>query len=232
MSDPALTRCLRTMAGAAALALAAAPAWAEGGKQQQQGAFVLLLAPLGLAAIAGLQIAALLVFPRFSRRCAVAVRRYRWQTILAGLASFLAVFVLCIAVGAVTKNKQLGWPPLLIGLFLAALGGTGVSLQVGKWGLVRLGSAMPAHPVVEVLAGVCLVGWGLVVPVLGLVLGLGAVCAALGAFVLTVIRGSNLDEALMANAPPPAVLAPPPGPVPPAADVPPPAAPGFDDPAF
>jgi hypothetical protein len=230
MSDRTLTRHLRTMAGAAALVLAAAPARAEAGKQEQ-GAFVLLLAPLGLVAIASLQAAALLVFPRFSRRCAVAVRRYRRQTILAGFTSFLAVFLLCMAVGGVTKNKQLGGLPLLIGSFLAALGGTGVSLQVGKWGLARLGSAIPAHPVVEVLSGVCLVGWGLVVPVVGLVLGLGAACAALGAFVVTAIRGGNLDESLMADAMPPAVP-PPPGPVPPLAHVPPPAAPGFDDPAF
>jgi len=177
------------------LAVLAAPVWAQEGKKGEGAWLVVLLAPVGLAALASLQVAALLVFPGFSRRCATAVRRYRWQTTLVGLAGFLVVLLLCAVVAAVTKRQQLAGIPFVLACFLAMLGGVGVSLEAGRWGLKRLDASTEAHPVVEVLAGACLVWWAsVIVPVVGWVFWAGASCAALGALIVALVRGKDLDE--------------------------------------
>lgn len=219
----------------------AAPVWAQGGKKGEGAWLGLLLAPVALVAIASLQVAALMVFPAFSRRCGTAVRRYWWQTTLVGLAGFLVVLLLCAIVGAVTKSQQLGGIPFVLACFLAMLGGVGVSLEAGRWGLKRLDAGGEAHPVVEVLAGASLVWWAsVIVPVVGWVFWAGASCAALGALIAALVRGKGLDEvsrpaprpraAPASHVAPPVVVppvtiappAPPPGPAPQPVTAPPP----------
>jgi hypothetical protein len=182
------------------LALVCASAQAQGAKKDEQAGLALLILPLWLVVVASLQTAALLVVPRFSRRCATAVRRYRWQTGLAGLATFLGVLLVCALLSAATKNQQVGGVPFVIASLLATIGGVGVSTEVGRWALRRLQTNVEAHPVTEVLSGACLVFWGcLIVPIIGWAAWIVASWLSMGAFVMALVRGAGLDESAVAR---------------------------------
>ncbi|MBM3473511.1 MAG: hypothetical protein FJX75_09600 [Armatimonadetes bacterium] len=197
-----------------AVALAQGP----GPKKKEEGAVLLLLLPLAIFVCASLQMAVMGVFPRFARRCATAVDRYRWQTPLVGLAAFLAVALLAaMANAAAGGNQQAGFPFVMLGTLVATMGGVGVSLLAGRWALKRIGSEAPAHPIVEVLAGSSLLGWVMIlVPCAGQVLWVVASWAAMGAFFFALLGGRRLDEAPLRRAvvppaapPSPAVPTPP-----------------------
>ena len=191
----------------AALALAG-PAWGQEGKKKEEAGFVVLLLPLGVLVLMSLQVATMAAFPRFAQRCGAAVRRYRWQTGVSGLAAFLGVFLLAAVVGSAAEGAA--GIPLGLGLLCAAIGGVGVTLEAGRWATARMGDREPPHPLVQVIAGSSLIGWAaLLVPCAGQVAWLIASCMAMGGFIYALVRGNALDEA-----PPrePRALAPPPGP--------------------
>ncbi|MGQ9731363.1 MAG: hypothetical protein ACUVX8_08815 [Candidatus Zipacnadales bacterium] len=167
----------------------------QAGGPNKTGALVLLLLPVTTLLATSLHITVLALFPRFGRRCATAVGRYGWQTILIGLASALGAALVAALLNAVVHNPQVGAIPLgLVGL-LGAVGGSGVSMQVGRWVLKRLEEEAPTHPVLEVLVGGCVLGWTLIlIPCVGQVAWLGVGGASLGAFVLAVVAGRRLDE--------------------------------------
>lgn len=177
----------------AALALAS-PAWSQDGKKKEEAGFLVVLLPLGLLALMSLQVATIAAFPRFSRRCAAAVRRYRWQTGLIGLVAFLAVILLSAIVGS-AANAAAGIP-LGLGALCAAIGGVGVSLEVGRWAMTRTGQGEAPHPIIQIIAGSSLVGWGaLLIPCAGQIGWLIVSCMAMGGFVYALVRGETLDEA-------------------------------------
>jgi len=221
-------------------AIAVAVTWAAvavaqdaGPKKKDEGAVVLLLLPLAIFFTASLQIALLGVFPRFARRCATAVNRYRWQTPLAGLAAFLGVAVLAALANAASGgNERAGIPFVMLGTLVAMLGGVGVSSLAGRWALERMSPGTAAHPILEVLAGSSLIGWAaLLVPCAGQVLWVLASCAAMGAFFIALFGGRRLDEAPAKRAvpTPAASTAPPSAPAAPAPPVGKPEPRGTDD---
>jgi len=197
-----------------AFAIAAgALAQGPGGKKKDGGAAVaLLVAPLLVLVSATLQVAVMGVFPRFGRRCAAAVRRYRWQTPLAGLAGFLGTLLLAaVANWAAGGNQQAGIPVVSLASLIATIGGVGPALVAGRWAAQRAQPDQTAHPLLEVLAGTSALGWGMIlVPCVGQLLWLVTACASLGAFILAVLLGHRLDEVRAKPAPPVAVSPPPP----------------------
>jgi len=155
------------------------------------------LLPLTLVVATGLQVALMGFFPRFSRRCAAAVRMYRWQAPLVGFVGWLLT---AAAAGAANKaaggSEQAGIPVVSVAMLAASLGGVGLSLLAGRWAMKRVASDVPAHPIVEVFAGGQLLGWGMVVvPIVGQLAWVLLTWISLGAFVLAVVMGRRLDEA-------------------------------------
>jgi hypothetical protein len=197
---------------------------APGKKQDQEAWLALLLPPLVAIVAGGLQIAVMAAFPRFARRCAAAVSRYRWQTPLAGLAGFMGTILLASVANAVAGgNQKAGVPVIVAAVLIAAVGGVGVSLVAGRWAAKRIDPDRAAHPLLEIVAGSALLGWaGLLVPCAGQLLVALASWASLGAFILAVLLGRRLDEARSwsdavpaASQPVPAAPPEPPAPVPP-----------------
>jgi hypothetical protein len=212
--------------------LAASEALAQGAdKKNEQGAFLMLLVPLGIFTAASFQIATLAVAPRFARRCAAAVRRYTWRAGLLGLAGLLAVFALAAVLGSVGAGGTGGLLFAVVGGLAGTAGGVGVSLQAGEWALRRIGG--DAHPLLVLLAGSCVLGWAVVLlPVVGQLLWIVVACLAMGAFWLALILGRSLDEAPARPTPAPTTVSPEALPVagpPAAAASPAPAAPPADD---
>ncbi len=208
------------------LLLLAGPAWAQGAKKNEQAAFLLALVPFGFLALLSLQVAIIAAFPRFTRRCGAAVRRYRWQTGLSGLAASLGIFLLAAVVGSAAEGAAA--IPLALGLLAAAAGSVGLSLEVGRWAVARIGSEVPLHPTAQLLIGSSVLGWGgLLVPCLGQLAWIVAFCMAVGGSIYALARGNALDEAPPRQAdrpvPPPSPLSAPaqPGPDRQAVDVPP-----------
>lgn len=198
--------------GVLAAAMASVPVWAEGGgKKGEEGAAVaLLLLPLGLIVLTSLQVALLAAIPRFCARCGTAVRRYRWQTGLIGLGVGLGLLVLAALMAQIAQ--PLAAVPLVFGGLVGALGGAGVALEVGKWATARIDADSTPHPVVQLLVGGSLFGWGaLLVPVAGPIAAIAAFFMAIGGVVYAVFRREALDEA-PARKPlptePPATMAP------------------------
>jgi len=173
-----------------------ATAQAPPGKKDEGAWVALLLLPVMVLVSATLQMAVMSAFPRFARRCATAVARYRWQTPLAGLAALLAVALLA----AVTKqlaggSDQAGLPVVGIGALVGTMGGVGVSLVAGRWAVRRVRPDAVAHPLLEILAGVSLLGWAMILlPCVGQVLWLLAACASQGAFWMALLLRHRLDE--------------------------------------
>jgi len=177
---------------------ASAVAQGPAAKKKDEGAWAaFLLMPVAILVCATLQMAVMAAFPRFARRCAAAVSRYRWQTPLAGLAALLATALLAaLANQAAGGNQQAGFVVLAPSVLVSTIGGVGVALIAGRWALARIQADAPAHPLLAVLAGASLLGWTMIlVPCVGQVLWLLVACASMGAFVLAVLLGRRLDEA-------------------------------------
>jgi hypothetical protein len=190
----------------------AASAAAQGaGKKKDQGAFVLLLLPLLVPIVASLQMAVMGVFPAFARRCAAAVTRYRWQTPLIGLVALLAFGLLAAMANALAGgNQRAGLPVVFAAILVATVGGVGLSLPAGRWALKRIGSDAASHPIVEILAGSSVLGWGMfLVPCVGQLAGIAASLASMGAFFFALVGGRGLDEASARTRAAPAVPSPP-----------------------
>jgi hypothetical protein len=202
---------LALYASAALFACAVSAAAQDAGKKKGEGAVALLLLPLAIPIVASLQMAVMGVFPTFTRRCAAAVTRYRWQTPLIGLVALLAFGLLAALANAAARgNERAGLPVVFTAILVAAIGGIGVSLPTGRWALQRIGSGAPSHPIVEILAGSSVVGWGVsVLPCVGQLAGIVLSLASMGAFFFALIGGRRLDEAPARTRTPPAPPSPP-----------------------
>jgi hypothetical protein len=92
--------------------------------------------------------------------------------------------------------KPLGAIPLAFGGLVGCVGGAGVALEVGKWAIARIDAERTPHPVVQLLVGGSLLGWGiLLVPVAGQLAGLAAFFMAIGGVAYALFCGKALDEA-------------------------------------
>ena len=221
-SQPARLRATALVGSLLFVACTAVAIAQRGGGEKDDGAglVVMWLLPATLILATGLQVALMGVFPRFSRRCAAAVRMYRWQApLLGGVGWILAAAVAGVATKAAGGDQRAGIPVVCGAFVVASLGGVGISLLAGRWALKRVTSDVPAHPIVEVFAGGNLLGWGmLLVPFAGQLAWVLVTWMSLGAFVLAIVRGRSLDEARSwRDATPTAqpVAAPPPEPSPP-----------------
>jgi len=182
-----------TVLALAAVALAVTPALAQAAARPQRQAWSVVLLPVALLGWGALQGVVAIIFPRWTAATRESLETRRGWCL--GWGAAIAVLAFLILLGGAAVQGPLGALAAVIGLVVmlaGAFGFAGAAVAVGAR-LLPTGSPVEDRGPLQALVGGGVLSFSFLAPVLGQLLGLVVLLAALGAAARALVRGLRTE---------------------------------------